>query len=90
MTSIRVEEIASQHGTENFVTNMSNKQNDIYFEDLKEHQDEVINTLEKERNEVDIQIQKLMDKRDVITNTIVKFQTQILLSQTKWKLDEQN
>lgn len=57
---------------------------------LEEHQDETLKTLHKEYEEAWKDAQKAMDKVDVISRTIAKFQTQILLAQTKWKLDEQN
>jgi len=69
---------------------MSYKGTDHYFETTQEHQDETINSLNKEVEAVDKEIQKLLDQRDIITNCMVKFQTEALMALTKWKIDEKN
>lgn len=57
---------------------------------LEEHQEETLKTLDKEYETAWKEAQKAMDKVDLIARTKAKFQTQILLAQTKWKIDEQN
>lgn len=81
MRFIKDGEIAFQHGTGGFVTNMNN---------LEQHQEEVLKTLEKEKETAWKEAQKALDKVDVINQTIAKFQAQILMAQSKWKFDEQN
>jgi DNA-binding transcriptional regulator GbsR (MarR family) len=57
---------------------------------LEQHQDETINTLDKEIEAINKKIEKLLNQRDVVIDTKAKFMAQILMAQTKWKLDEQN
>lgn len=57
---------------------------------LEDHQEATINALDKEIAEKDKAIQFLMDQRDVIVACKAKFMTQILMSQTRWKIKENN
>lgn len=57
---------------------------------LEEHQDETLATLQKEYEAAWKEAQKAMDKVDLISRTMAKFHAQILMAQSKWKLDEQN
>ena len=57
---------------------------------LEQHQEETINTLDKELEAAWVEVNKAIDKVDLINRTKAKFQAQILLASTKWKLDEQN
>lgn len=57
---------------------------------LEEHQEETLKTLDKEYEAAWKEAQKAMDKVDLIARTKAKFQAQILMAQTKWKIDENN
>ena len=57
---------------------------------LEKHQDETLTTLHKELEIAWKEVNEAQDKVDVINDAIAKFQAQILMSQTKWKIDENN
>lgn len=54
---------------------------------LEQHQDETLTTLRKEYEEAWKEAQKAMDKVDVITNAMARFQTQILTAQLMKSID---
>jgi peroxiredoxin len=57
---------------------------------LEEHQEETLKTLDKEYEKAWKEAQQAIDKVDLIARTKAKFQAQILMAQTKWKIDENN
>lgn len=57
---------------------------------LEDHQEEMLNTFEEMRKPLYEEIIKLEKKVDVINKAQAKFMSEILMSQTKWKLDENN
>lgn len=62
----------------------------LTLELLEKHQEETLNSLDKELETAWKEVNKAMDKVDLINNTKAKFQTQLLIAQTKWKTDEKN
>lgn len=62
----------------------------LIITDLDKHQDEVIQSLQKEYEAQWEVCQKEMDKLDIISRTMAKFQASILMAKTNWKIEEQN
>lgn len=62
----------------------------LTLKQLEEHQDETLTTLQKELDQAWKEANTAMAKVDTITRTIAKFQTQILMAGTAWKLPNNN